>query len=146
VKSELAQPEVKPTGRLFSETILSGDLQYVLILDRNQYWIDTLVWQRSDEGFWHLYEFDLRRFAGQTIYLQFGTYNDGGGGITSMYVDDASVGDCVTPPTPGPSPTPTNTPVASPTPTRTPTPGPCTELITNTISAATRLGFSHATN
>jgi hypothetical protein len=103
----------------------------VLILDRNQYWIDTLVWQRSDEGFWHLYEFDLRRYAGQTIYLQFGTYNDGGGGFTSMYVDDASVGDCVTLPTPGPSPTPTNTPVASPTPTRTPTPGPCTELITN---------------
>lgn len=129
---ELAQPEsIKPTGRPFSETILSGDLQYVLILDRNQYWIDTLVWQRSDEGYWHFYEFDLRRFAGKTIYLQFGTYNDGGGGITSMYVDDASVGDCVTPPTPGPSPTPTNTPVASPTPTRTPTPGPCTELITN---------------
>jgi hypothetical protein len=129
---EMSQPEViKPTGRPFNETVLSGDLQYVLILDRYQNWIDTLVWQRTDEGYWHSYEFDLRRYAGQTIYLQFGTYNDGWNGITSMFVDDTSMGDCVTTPTPGPSPTPTRTPTASPTPTRTPTPGPCSEYIVN---------------
>jgi hypothetical protein len=120
---------ITPTGKPFRDTTLSGDLQYVLILDRYQNWIDTLVWQRTDEGYWHYYEFDLRRYAGQTIYLQFGTYNDGWNGITSMFVDDTSVDNCITTPTPGPSPTPTRTPTA--TPTRTPTPGPCQQLVVN---------------
>jgi hypothetical protein len=116
----LTQPEmISPTGRPFSETALSGDLQYVLILDQYQNWIDTLVWQRSDQGFWRYYEFDLRRYAGWTIYLQFGTYNDGLNDITGMFVDDVSLDNCVTTPTPGP------------TPTQTPTPRPCTELIIN---------------
>jgi hypothetical protein len=97
----------------------------VLILDQYQNWIDTLVWQRTDEGFWHYYEFDLRRYAGYTIYLQFGTYNDGYNGISSMFVDDVSLSDCITTPTPGPSPTSTNTP------TVTPTPGPCQEVMVN---------------
>ena len=128
----LSQPEkITPTGRPFSETVLSGDLQYVLILDKYQNWIDTLVWQRADEGYWHYFEFDLRPYAGSKIYLQFGTYNDGGYGVTSMYVDDVSQYECASTPTPGPSPTPTRTPTASPTPTITPTPGACQELIVN---------------
>jgi len=117
--------KITPTGRPFTETTLSGDLQYVLILDQYQNWIDTLVWQRANEGYWHYYEFDLRRYSGYTIYLQFGTYNDGWNGITSMYVDDVSLDNCVTTPTPGPSPTPTQTPSV------TPTPGPCSEYIVN---------------
>jgi hypothetical protein len=118
----LSQPEmITPTGKPFEETPLSGDVQYVLILDQYQNWIDTLVWQRSDDGFWHYYEFDLRRYAGYTIYLQFGTYNDGYNGVSSMFVDDVAVDTCVTTPTPGPSPTPTPTT----------TPAPCQERITN---------------
>ncbi|NJD60890.1 MAG: carboxypeptidase regulatory-like domain-containing protein [Anaerolineae bacterium] len=93
---------ITPTGRPFEQTVLSGDLQYVLILDRYQNWIDTLVWQRTAEGYWHYYEFDLRRYAGQKIYLQFGTYNDGYNGITSMFVDDVSLSDCPATPTPPP--------------------------------------------
>ncbi|MGE5223061.1 MAG: hypothetical protein ACM3PY_11520 [Omnitrophica WOR_2 bacterium] len=70
---------------------LSSDLQYVLILDSNQIWIDTLVWQRINRDTWSNYEFDLSDYAGDTIYLQFGVYNDGVGGITSMFVDDVSL-------------------------------------------------------
>jgi hypothetical protein len=128
----LSQPdEITPTGKPFNQTNLSGDLQYVLILDQFQNWIDTLVWQRTDDGYWHYYEFDLRRYAGHTIYLQFGTFNNGLNGISSMFVDDVSLDNCVTTPTPGPSPTPTNTPNVTSTPTITPTPGPCQELIVN---------------
>jgi hypothetical protein len=119
------QESITPTGKPFDQTTLSSDLQYVLILDQYQNWIDTLVWQRSNEGYWHYYEFDLRRYAGRTIYLQFGTYNDGVNGISSMFVDDASLDNCTTTPTPGPSPTPTRTPTA------TPTPGTCQQLIVN---------------
>ena len=95
-----------PPGRPFSETVLSGDLQYVLVLDRYQNWIDTLVWQRADEGYWHYFEFDLRPYAGSQIYLQFGTYNDGGYGVTSMYVDDVSQYDCAFHSHPGTQPHP----------------------------------------
>ena len=124
----LAQPEtVQPTGKPFDQSVLSGDVQYVLVLDHNKNWIGTLVWERSDEGYWHYYELDLRKYAGTTIYLQFGTYNDGLNGITSMFVDDVSVDTCTGTPAPTPSPTPTRTP----TPTATPTPGPCQELVTN---------------
>ncbi len=128
-KNLAVQEMITPTGHPFSETPLSGDLQYVLILDQDQNWIDTLVWQRTDEGHWHYYEFDLRKYEGDTIYLQFGTYNDGLNGISSMFVDDVSLDDCAV--TPTPSPTPTNTPTRTPTPTITPTPDPCQQLMVN---------------
>ncbi len=116
----LAQPEaITPTGRPFEETPLSGDVQYVLVLDHDQNWIDTLVWQRSDEGYWHSFQFDLRKYAGSTIYLQFGTYNDGVYGVSSMFVDDVSLLGCTGTPTPTPSPTPSSTPA------------PCQELLAN---------------
>lgn len=109
--STQAQPEaITPTGRPFSETTLSEDVQYVLVLDQDQNWIDTLVWQRLDDGYWHEYELDLRRYAGHTIYLQFGTYNNGLGDVTSMFVDDSSVDSCGIPLTPTPTPTATPTP------------------------------------
>jgi hypothetical protein len=116
-----------PTTQSFGEAVLAGDVQYVLILDHNQYWIDTLVWQRSDNRTWTYFEFDLRRYAGRTIYIQFGTYNDGWGGVSAMFVDMARLEACNTTPIPSatvPSPTITLTPTNTPTPTHTPTPTP----------------------
>ena len=91
----LAQPEqLTPTGRLFSETTLSDDLQYLLILDQNQNWIGTLVWQRSNSQVWTNMTFDLSAYAGRTIMLQWGTFNNGTSGITAMHVDDVSLQAC----------------------------------------------------
>jgi bacillopeptidase F (M6 metalloprotease family) len=46
-----------------------------------------LLWQRS-------HEFDLTAYAGQTIKLNVGVYNDGQDGITAMYLDDVSLEIC----------------------------------------------------
>jgi hypothetical protein len=84
----------RPTATLLSSQALSGDVQYVLILDGYGNWIDTLLWQRKNTQTWELYSFDLSRYAGDYVRVQFGTYNDGWGGVTAMFVDDASLQVC----------------------------------------------------
>ncbi|MDY6876690.1 MAG: M28 family peptidase [Chloroflexota bacterium] len=76
------------------ETVLSDDAQYVLILDESDQRIGTLIWQRRNDRAWTFHQFDLDDYAGQTIKLQFGVYNDGWGGATAMYVDDVSLEIC----------------------------------------------------
>jgi hypothetical protein len=73
---------------------LYNDLQYLLILNQDDEWIDTLLWQRQDDRAWGFHEFDLADYAGQTIKLHFGAYNDGVGAVTAMYVDDVSLEIC----------------------------------------------------
>jgi bacillopeptidase F (M6 metalloprotease family) len=69
-------------------------LQYAIIRDENDELIDTLLWQRSDDQAWTFHKFDLTAYAGQTIKLNFGVYNDGQDGITAMYLDDVSLEIC----------------------------------------------------
>ena len=69
-------------------------MQYVLILDQYGQWINTLVWQRTNDQQWTFHQFDLGVYAGQTIKLQFGAYNDGWSGVTGLYVDDVSLEIC----------------------------------------------------
>ncbi len=116
----LAQPMPEvPHDRVFGEAELAGDVQYVLILNEYGYVIETLLWKLKDTQAWNYWQFDLLKYRGQTIRLQIGTYNDGGGsGVTAMYVDDVILDVCstVTPPTPTPTPPP---------------PGTCTEALLN---------------
>ncbi len=84
----------RPTAEEFGEEAMAGDVQYLLILDYWGNWIDTLLWQRVNEGYWKYVSFDLKKYAGSTIKLQWGTYNDGWGGVTSMFVDDVSLVAC----------------------------------------------------
>jgi hypothetical protein len=84
----------RPTSSEFGQEAMSGDVQYLLILDYWGNWIDTLLWQRSNAQYWQYYTFNLIRYAGSTIKIQFGTYNNGYGGVTSMYVDDVSLWAC----------------------------------------------------
>jgi hypothetical protein len=73
---------------------VSGDAQYVLVLDEHDQQVDTLLWQRTDDRQWTFHQFDLMYYAGQTVKLHFGVYNDGGGGVTRMYLDDVSLELC----------------------------------------------------
>jgi hypothetical protein len=89
----LSTPE-RPTASLKAEAASAGDVQYVLILDAFGNWIDTLVWQRQNVPTWTAKTFDMSAYAGETIQLQFGVYNDGLDGVTAMYVDDVSFQVC----------------------------------------------------
>jgi hypothetical protein len=89
----LSQPEIPATMVLGAEA-LTGDVQYALILDQYGTWIDTAFWDHKNARSWQQYTFDLTGYKGDTIRIQFGTYNDGIGGVTVMYVDDVSVQVC----------------------------------------------------
>jgi hypothetical protein len=91
--ASLVAPQ-RPTGILLSASAFSSDVQYVLVLDAYGNWIDTLVWQRSNAQAWTSQSFDLSAYAGSTIQLQFGTFNDGWNGVTSMHVDDVTLQVC----------------------------------------------------
>jgi hypothetical protein len=94
IPQEILLRESTPTGRPFGESVLSGDKQYVIILDQWQNWIDTLMMTIADDADWTYIEFNLDDYAGQTIYLQWGTHNNGYGGISAMYVDDVTLQRC----------------------------------------------------
>jgi hypothetical protein len=91
--ADLALAEI-PMGQTFGTAAMASDVQYLLILDRYGNWIDTLLWQRSNAQTWKHYTYDLDSYAGKTIRIQFGTYNTGWGGVTSMYVDDVFLEVC----------------------------------------------------
>lgn len=69
----------------------SSDTQCVLILDEFGNVISKLVEQRSNTSSWEKWTFDVTKYKGQTIRLYFGTFNNGYGGVTGMYVDDVSL-------------------------------------------------------
>ncbi len=129
---------------------VSGDTahgrQYVLLLDENKTYLETVQRISENAAGWQYAEYTIPRYAGRTLWLQFGAYNDGlGVSGTAMYVDDVTVSAC------GPQSAPTGTPTAaasatvgfSRTPTRTPTvAGTTTPTATRTV---TRTATSVAT-
>ena len=81
-------------GQPFRDSVLSADKQYVLVLNQYGYVIDYLWITLEDQGAWAYHQFDLSEYAGSTITLQWGTYNDGYDGISAMYVDDVTLLQC----------------------------------------------------
>ena len=112
------------TASLSWEKPLAGDRQYVLILDSSGAILRTLLWTRSNARSWQRLDADLSEFAGRTVQVHFGTFNDGDGRSTVMYVDDASLSACA----PSASRSRSRLPFApkqfvlNPAPTPTPTP------------------------
>jgi bacillopeptidase F (M6 metalloprotease family) len=65
-----------------------------MVLDSGNNWIDTLYYDLSDNQKWENESIDVMKYAGKTIKIQFTTFNNGGGGVTSMYVDDVTLEVC----------------------------------------------------
>ena len=84
VSSEATVAPHQPSG--------AGDAQYVSIIPSDTAAISTtLLWTLSNAQSWQRTSFDLTPFAGQTVELRLGVINDGQGGQTALYVDNASL-------------------------------------------------------
>lgn len=80
-----------PLAPSIQEATLASDAQYLLVLNPYNTWIDTLWFECRDDQEWVYMAYDLMPFAGRTIKLHFGVYNNGVAGVTGMYLDDVSV-------------------------------------------------------
>ena len=90
----LAMPELT-LGEPFGTESFSGDFQYILILDQYDNLLETLDIGLSNSQTWTHMSFDLSDYIGwYPIKIQFGTYNNGYGGISAMYVDDVTLQVC----------------------------------------------------
>lgn len=117
-----AQPEAQPDAALLAAldgvtsedefhqilAMQAGDLQYGMVIVPPGGAINYLFRRLDNTQKWGAESLDLSRFAGQTIRLQFGTYNDGAGAVAAQFFDDISIQACSTG---TPTPTPTVTPV-----------------------------------
>jgi hypothetical protein len=75
-----------------SEPLLNSR-QFVKVLDSDGQVLETLL-ETSQDGDWRYVTFDLTHYAGRSIYLQFGVFNDGNllrSKRTAMVVDDVSL-------------------------------------------------------
>jgi len=103
---EVAEADVAPVPAAPAESVEAyiqqlqvggatpGDVQYLLILNQSGIWIDTLMWERNNAQIWQYRAFSLDAYRGTTIRLQWGVFNNGTGGTTVMFVDDASALSC----------------------------------------------------
>jgi hypothetical protein len=94
----LPLPAMPALGEPFTLPAESADVQYVLILDEFDNVLDAPIWEREDTGEWNYDEVNLRRYAGETIKIQFGTFNNGISDQTQMFVDDIVLDVCPTTP------------------------------------------------
>jgi YVTN family beta-propeller protein len=106
-------------ARALAQGTLAGDQQYVLVYDADGTLLPPRLWTRSNARAWQLGQLDLTPYRGHTLTLIFGTFNDGDGRSSAMYVDDVALTTCWPE-----SPLPTASRTPSPTATRSATPGP----------------------
>jgi hypothetical protein len=93
-KLDAPLPPMPKAGETLSLAPNSPDLQYVLITDYYGNILQTLMWRLSDAEQWQYREYSLLQYAGMFVYLHFGTYNDGWGGVTAQLVDTVSLEVC----------------------------------------------------
>jgi len=70
------------------------DVQLMIILNNNKMEVQRPVHIQKDDRKWIEYNFDMKKYAGQTIWVYFGVVNNGIGANMGMYVDDVSLLAC----------------------------------------------------
>lgn len=104
--------------------VLAGDLQYGMVITQPGNKIHYLFARLDDNRAWISQSFDMSAFAGQSVRLQFGAYNDGASPVNAQYFDLFSLRACQATATPSPtaivSPTATTTPTTTASATMTP--------------------------
>ncbi len=95
-KAELKAPEIIGRNTEFPDMLqLAGDGQFVAVTDQIGTIKSLLVWElRNDQAWVSFGPLSLLPWAGQTVKLEIGSYNDGFGGVTSAFVDDVNVSVC----------------------------------------------------
>ena len=74
---------------------LAEDAQYVFVYAEDNTVLRRRYWQPPlDHRAWTEHSIDLSAFAGQTVKLYFGVFNDGDGAPTGMYVDEVTLVAC----------------------------------------------------
>lgn len=77
---------------------VSGDAtgrQFVMLMDANKVYLETLMHVSSDAQQWRYQEYELTGRAGQTFWLYLGVKNENdAAGPTGMYVDDVEIRAC----------------------------------------------------
>ncbi len=114
----------------YQAQVSSGDYGYVYINPAGRGW-QVLQVMRSGVSDWTQVSYDLTAWAGLPVSIRVGTYNNGSGGVSVMYVDDMSIQAIAAVPTATPTLTPTATPTPTPTILPTSTSAACAELVVN---------------
>jgi PKD repeat protein len=73
---------------------LTQNRQFIRVLDSHGTLLESLLEASEDLPGWQSAQFDVSQYAGQTISIQFGVFNDGDAlhsKRTAMYVDDVSL-------------------------------------------------------
>lgn len=83
-----------PKHLLFTYAPNLYDTQYVVVTTANNIYLETIFSNRSNSRTWTYQIIDLLKYSGQSIKIEFGTFNNGTDGITAMYVDDVAVDYC----------------------------------------------------
>lgn len=93
-----------------------GDFHYLWVAADGK--TTRIVQGMDDSRRWQEISYDLTALAGKRLFVLLGTFNDGAGGVASMFADGVSIQACDTPVTPA---------TATPTPTAPPSPTPSAE-------------------
>ena len=84
-----------PAPSFAPQAVLAEDAQYVLVYSEGGAVLRRKYWQPPlDHRSWTEHSIDLSAYAGQTVRLYFGVFNDGDGAATGMYVDEVTLAAC----------------------------------------------------
>jgi hypothetical protein len=81
-----------PHSALAPHEVLADDAQYVKLYDDSGGLLKTFWSRRLNDTVWTEYgPYDLAAYAGRSVRLYFGVFNDGDGAPTGMYVDEVTL-------------------------------------------------------